>query len=128
MEPFGPDGDQHKKKQDMTQITRKAAVAAYRERKITAGIYAIRCTASDQVWIGSAPDLSTIENRLWFTLRQGANPHRSLQETWNAHGRAVLTFTVIAHLRDEDDPGYPRRRALKELHQRWLNELGGTRI
>jgi hypothetical protein len=38
----------------MTETTRKAAVAAYKERKIAAGIYAIRCVASDQVWIGSA--------------------------------------------------------------------------
>ena len=50
---------------------RKAAVAAYKERKVETGIYAVRCTASDQVWVGIAPDLSTIQNRLWFTLRQG---------------------------------------------------------
>ncbi len=112
----------------MTETTRKAAVAAYKERKIAAGIYAIRCAASDEVWIGSAPDLSTIENRLWFTLRQGANPHRALQEAWNAQGSAAFTFEVIAHLRDEDDPGYTRRMALRNLHLRWLEQLGGARI
>jgi len=112
----------------MTETTRKAAVAAYKERKIAAGIYAIRCVATDELWIGSAPDLSTIENRLWFTLRQGANPHRALQEAWNAHGSAAFTFTVIAHLRDEDNPGYPRRTALRNLHLRWLEQLGGARV
>jgi hypothetical protein len=48
---------------------RKAAVTAYKERKVESGIYAIRCAASGEVWVGSAPNLSTIQNRLWFTLR-----------------------------------------------------------
>ena len=43
---------------------RKRAVAAYKERKVEAGIYVVRCLASGQVWVGSAPDLSTIQNRL----------------------------------------------------------------
>ncbi len=60
---------------------RKAAVSAYKEREVESGIYAVRCEASGEVWVGSAPDLSKIQNRLWFTLRQGTNTHRSLQST-----------------------------------------------
>jgi hypothetical protein len=110
----------------MTETTRKAAVAAYKERKIAAGIYAIRCAAAMRC--GSAARLTfPIENRLWFTLRQGANPHRALQEAWNAHGSAAFTFDVIAHLRDEEDPGYPRRTALGSASA-LAEQLGGARI
>ncbi len=107
---------------------RKAAVAAYRERKVEAGIYAVRCTASDQLWIGSAPDLSTIQNRLWFTLRQGRNAYRSLQEAWTAHGSEAFTFEIVEQLPDDDDPGYIRNAALKTLHAHWVEKLNGTRI
>ncbi len=107
---------------------RKAAVAAYKERKVAAGVYAVRCAASGQIWVGSAPDLSTIQNRLWFTLRQGANTHRSLQEAWNAHGMDAFTFEPLAQLPDEDDPAYIRNAALKSLHTQWVDKLSGIRI
>jgi hypothetical protein len=108
---------------------RKAAVAAYKERKVEAGIYVIRCTASEQVWVGSAPDLSTIQNRIWFTLRQGRNSHRSLQEAWAAHGSEAFAFEVVARLPDnDDDPAYIRSAMLKNLHAAWVEKLNGTRI
>lgn len=107
---------------------RKAAVAAYRERKVESGIYALRCGLSDQVWVGSAPDLSTIQNRLWFTLRQGSNSHRSLQEAWAAYGSQAFTFEVVERLVDGDDPGYIRIAALKSLHAHWVEKLNGIRI
>lgn len=112
----------------MTGMDRKAAVAAYKERKIVAGIYAVRCGPTGQVWVGSAPDLSTIENRLWFTLRQGRNTHRSLQEAWTAQGSEAFTFEIVAKLADEDDPVYARSVALRNLHADWVERLKGLRI
>lgn len=107
---------------------RKAAVAAYKERKVISGIYAVRCAATDQPWVGSAPDLSTIQNRLWFTLRQGNNTHRSLQEAWATHGSEAFTFEIVDRLTDDDDPGYIRNAALKSLHADWIDRLNGIRI
>ena len=45
-------------------IDRKAATLAYKERKAVAGIYAVRCRASGQAWVGQTADLEKIENRL----------------------------------------------------------------
>jgi hypothetical protein len=58
--------------------TRRAAVAAYKERKPRMGIYAVRCAVTGQCWVGRAMDLAKIQNRLWFTLRMGNNTHRTL--------------------------------------------------
>jgi len=44
----------------MKREQRKAAVAAYRERKAKAGIYAVVCHATGQRWIGRAADLDDI--------------------------------------------------------------------
>jgi hypothetical protein len=107
---------------------RKEARLAYKERKAESGIYAVRCVPSDQVWVGSAPDLSTIQNRLWFTLRHGSSAHRSLQAAWAAHGSEAFTFETVERLTDDDDPGYIRTAALKSLHAHWLEKLNGARI
>lgn len=104
---------------------RKAAISAYKERKIEAGIYAIRCAISGETWVGSAPDVSTIQNRQWFTLRQGGNTARTMQKAWNEHGAEAFTFEVLETLQD-DEMALSRDRRLKELRTDWANELGAT--
>ncbi len=85
-------------------IDKKAAKAAYKERKSVAGIYAVRCGASGQVWVGHTPTLGTIQNRIWFTLRQANHPDPGLQSAWAAHGPAGFAFEVL-----EADPRRVRR-------------------
>ena len=106
---------------------RKAAVSAYKERKIDAGIYAVRCTLSGEIWVGSAPDLRTIQNRLWFTLRQGSSSHRALQDAWTTHGAEAFTFEVVERL-DEKEAVYGRDRLLKGLLLQWADKLQAVRI
>ncbi|MDN4988029.1 GIY-YIG nuclease family protein [Bradyrhizobium arachidis] len=103
-------------------MNRKAAIAAYKERKTIAGIYVIRCGASGMVWVGQAPNLETIQNRIWFTLRQGGHPCRSLQAAWNAHGEAGLTFGECERLEDEES-AYVRNALLKERVLHWRDEM-----
>ena len=110
----------------MQKEGRKAAIAAYRDRKVESGIYAVRCVPSGQLWVGSAPELSTIQNRLWFTLRQGSNTHRALQTAWADHGGDAFTFEVVERLPDDDNPD--RAAALKRAHTHWLAKLEGIRI
>jgi hypothetical protein len=106
---------------------RKAAVAAYKERKVVAGVYAVHCLPTGQRWIGRTPDLSTVQNRLWFTLRQGANPHRSLQAAWSKHGAESFVFEEVERL--EDEPlGYVRDRILKDRLSYWCTTLDAEAI
>ncbi|MEE7451303.1 hypothetical protein MRF4_27950 [Methylobacterium radiotolerans] len=106
---------------------RKAAVSAYKKREVESGIYAVRCKASGAVWVGSSPDLSKIQNRLWFTLRQGTNTHRSLQSAWTAHGAEAFSFEIVERL-DAEEIGYVRDRVMKEHLVQWAECLQAIRI
>lgn len=106
---------------------RKAAVRAFKERKVECGIYAVRCAASGEVWVGSAVDLSTIQRRLWFTLRQGTSLHRSLQEAWAVQGAEAFDFEIVERL-DEETIGYVRDRVMKEHLARWADQFQAVRI
>src|SRR5271165_7155605 len=77
---------------------RKAAIAAYKERKADVGIYVVRCAASGQQWVGSTQDLRTIWNRVSFTLRLGNGRPPSLQQAWTKHGAGSLTFDVVERI------------------------------
>lgn len=111
----------------MKNADRKAAVAAYKERKTVAGIFAVLCRPTGQRWIGRAPDLSTIENRLWFTLRQRANPHRSLQAAWDEHGPEAFAVEELERLAEEEDV-YLRDSLLKERQDFWRTKLDSEKI
>src|SRR5215212_2906165 len=111
----------------MKSEDRKAAVAAYKKRKIAAGIYAVRCIPTGAVWVGQAPDLSTIQNRLWFSLRLGGSTHRSLQDAWRAEGEEAFTFEILERL-EEEEIAYVRDRLLQARLMHWSEKLQATRI
>lgn len=111
----------------MTSTARKTAINDYKERKASAGIYAIRCAASGQCWVGRAPDTGAIANRVWFMLRQNASTHRSLQEAWNLHGAEAFTLEIVEVL-DEDLTPYARQDALKTRLGHWASALGAAAI
>lgn len=111
----------------MDRTQRKAALAEYRERKVEPGLFALRCRASGEVWVGRAPDLPAVRNRVFFTLRQGGNPHRTLQAAWNAHGADSFVFEVLEVL-DPEELGLGLDRELKSRHAAWMEQLGAVRI
>jgi hypothetical protein len=106
---------------------RKAAIAAYKERKSVAGIFAIRCQATEEVWVGQTPDLEKIQNRIWFTLRQGSHPCRSLQAAWTTQGPDSLAFEECERL-EEEESAYVRDALLKERALDWRKQLGAEAV
>ena len=88
----------------MKHVDKKAAVAAYKDSKRAAGVYAIRCAASGEVWVGQGPNVEPVKNRVWFTLRGGNSPHRSLQKAWNDHGGESFAFEVLERVEEEASP------------------------
>lgn len=84
----------------MIAADRKVAIAAYKERKTACGVFAIRCSASGQVWVGESRHLDTQQNGLWFSLRLGSGRNRTLQQAWNDHGEAAFSFEPLERLAD----------------------------
>lgn len=109
--------------------SRKAAIAAFKERKVQAGIYAVRCTASGQVWVGRSPNVDSVQTRLWFMLRTGANSHPEMQQAWDAHGAASFGFEILERLDEEQAiTPYVRDATLKERMAHWRHELNAASI
>jgi hypothetical protein len=106
---------------------RKAAIAAYKEKKTVAGVFVIRCEASSQIWVGRTPNLEKIQNRIWFTLRQGSHTCRSLQAAWTAHGPDGLTFGECERL-EEEETAYIRDALLKERAVYWRTQLNAEAV
>ncbi|MCF4166916.1 GIY-YIG nuclease family protein [Zavarzinia compransoris] len=107
----------------MRQEDRKAAIAAYKERKTHGGIFLLRCAASGQAWVGQSRNLETVRNRIWFSLGMGKDPHRALQDAWKRHGADTFTLEVLETLPEEEE-AYLVARRLRDRQTHWCEKLG----
>lgn len=111
----------------MDRQTRKAAVAAYKERKPALGVYAVICNATGEAWVGASRHLDTQQNSLWFSLRLGSSPYRSLQAAWALHGEGEFRFEELERLRD-DFPPITVGSELKKRQSLWRARLQASAI
>jgi hypothetical protein len=107
---------------------KKAAAAAWKEREAPAGVYAFRCTASGECWVGRATDLDAIEKRLMFSVRMASTPHRTLLAAARTHGGDAFAFERLELF--EDDKAGPELRdaLLKKRAEFWRQELGAQTL
>ena len=106
----------------MTTVDRKAAIAEYKKRKALAGIFAVRCLASGQIWVGRAPDVDSIETRLRFGLRSGGHRPPAMQAVWHLHGGDSFAFEIVETV--EEELAYVRDSILKDRLAHWREALG----
>jgi hypothetical protein len=107
--------------------SRKAAIAAYKKQKTEAGIFAMRCLPTGEVWVGASRHIDTQLNSLTFSLKAGTYPRQSLQAAWKSHGAEAFTFEPLERLKDEDDE-YMRQSWLKARSAHWCAALGAARL
>ncbi|QPF84990.1 GIY-YIG nuclease family protein [Bradyrhizobium genosp. L] len=111
----------------MKTETRKLAIADYKKRPSVAGVFAIRCRAGGETWVGSALDLDKIQNRIWFTLRMGDHRNVELQRAWSKHGAESLVLETLERIEDEE-LAYVRDTLLKERVQHWRTMLNASAV
>ncbi|MDP1875304.1 GIY-YIG nuclease family protein [Phenylobacterium sp.] len=108
----------------MTPSTRKAQIAAYKERPTIAGVFAVICNATGQAWVGQSRHVDTQQNGLWFALRQGSSPYRALQAAWKTHGGEAFRFEILDRL-PEDYSDLRRKDELTKRAALWRARLEG---
>jgi hypothetical protein len=101
---------------------RKALIADYKDRPTVAGIYAVICSATGQVWVGQSRHIDTQQNGLWFALKSGGGRDPSLQAAWNAHSPEDFRFEQLDRL-PTDLSDMRRKDELKERAARWMQRL-----
>jgi hypothetical protein len=111
----------------MSKSERKAAIAEYKKRKSVPGVYAVRCAATGQIWVGQALDIEAIETRIRFGLRTNGSPQKSLQAAWNEHGEGAFSFEQL-ELLDGDGPATARDSLMKDRLAHWKGELKAEQI
>ena len=102
--------------------SRKDLIRNFKEQKVQLGIYAVRCNATGNTWVGGSKNLTATQNGCWFTLRTGSHIHKALQKEWNALGESSFTYEVL-EVFDEDLHPLAVADQLKARKNHWVEQL-----
>lgn len=111
----------------MTSADRKALINDYKDRETVAGIFAVICSATGRAWVGQSRHIDTQQNGLWFALKLGGSPFKSLQAEWNAHGGDSFRFEQLDRLAT-DLSDMTRKDELKKRAALWIARLGAEAL
>ncbi len=111
----------------MDKSARREAIRDFKEKKTVAGVYAVRCALSGEVWVAGAPNVEPQHQRHWFGLRIGGHHNRTMQAAWNAHGSEAFSFEILERLDDEDLTPLGRADLIKARERHWLAALGAMK-
>jgi hypothetical protein len=111
----------------MPSSTRKRAIREYKERQPARGAFAVRCLATNRVWVGASTNLDAARNGTWFLLRYGQHRDRGLQAEWNAHGESAFRYDVLETV-DADASPFGIGDLLKEKKRHWAGRLGAQTL
>ncbi|HEX4709739.1 GIY-YIG nuclease family protein [Phenylobacterium sp.] len=112
----------------MDKQSRRQVVRDYKERKVSQGIFAVRCAVTGEAWVGRSRNLEQQKNGIWFALRSGAYVNPALQAAWTAHGEGAFAFDVLEAIAADDLSAYVRDNLLKDRDAHWRATLGATKI
>lgn len=112
----------------MDKTARREAIRDYKEKKPLAGVYAIRCAPTGEVWVAAAPNVEPQEQRHFFGLRTGGHPNKPLQAAWAKHGAEAFTFEILEALEDKDLTPIGRADLLKARERHWLENSGAKKL
>jgi len=109
---------------------KKAALAAYKERKKRLGIFALRLPApgGEAVFVSASGDLDQAGKGLAFALKMGSHPNPALVAAFRAAGNdAEPVIEVLEEMEPEEDPVL-RAAALKARAAYWRDKLSAKAV
>ncbi|MBN1650485.1 MAG: GIY-YIG nuclease family protein [Bacteroidales bacterium] len=103
--------------------TRKELKKEYKQMKFKMGVFQIRNTVNNKVFIDSSTDLVAIWNRQRMELNFGSHPNLALQKEWKTFGEDKFVYEIVAELEQKSDETTDYKKELKALKEMYLEKL-----
>lgn len=104
-------------------MNRKELKREYKQNLRPMGVFQIRNTVNEKVFIGSTLNLPGIFNRHEFQLKMGGHPNKILQADWNVFGAENFEFEILEEVFPRENPDYDYAADLEVLEDLWLEKL-----
>jgi group I intron endonuclease len=95
----------------------------YKESAVEAGIYQIKNTVNNKIFVGSTKNFKTLNGIKFMLETNSYTTNKELQNEWIQYGKDVFTFDILEKLKQSNDPYFSEKEALSALEEKWLEEL-----
>ncbi len=95
----------------------------YKENPPEMGVFLIRNTVNDKIFLGVGQDIQRTINRHKFQLKAGCHPKRSLQADWNEFGAENFAFEILDQISHSDNQGSTDQDELVFFDKLWQEKL-----
>lgn len=100
--------------------TKKEIKDEYKQKTFRMGVFQIRNTESNKVFIGSSTDLDAIWNRMRMELKFGSHPNKALQQDWNTMGENLFVYEVVKELAEKESEQSDYKKKIKALEEGFI--------
>ena len=104
-------------------MDKSEAKKTYKQAKQTMGVYGIRNSQNNIMFIGSARDLPARFNRHKAELKFGRHRNSELQRIWNSFGEPAIQFEILDVLNCKEDSQTNPNEELHILAEMWVQKL-----
>ncbi|MDD2619871.1 MAG: GIY-YIG nuclease family protein [Syntrophomonadaceae bacterium] len=94
----------------------------YKEIPIEAGVYQIKNTQNQKIFIASTRNLRTLNGKQ-TQLKSGFFMNKALNEELKEFGAEAFIIEVLEVLEKKEEPFFDEKDALKKLEAKWLEKL-----
>ncbi|NOU68598.1 GIY-YIG nuclease family protein [Paenibacillus sp. LMG 31461] len=82
---------------------KKELATNYKQTFRAMGVYQIRNTQNDKIFVNGSMDLDGMKNRLEFCKQMNTNTFNELQKDWATFGGQVFVFEVLDRIEPRDE-------------------------
>ena len=104
--------------------SRKELREEYKQRKYRMGVFQIKNSLNNKIFVSSSQDLDAIWHAQKLQLNVGIHPNSELQKDWKESGTDNFTFEILEMLKqNDDDKPQEFEKELKSLEEIIVEEL-----
>jgi len=103
--------------------TKKELKEEYKQMKFPMGVFQIKNTSNNKVFIDNSIDMSSKWNRHKTELKFGSHKNKNLQKDWKEYGEDNFVFEVLSELKPDETIQTNYNKELQELQQMVIEEL-----
>lgn len=105
----------------MDKESRKALREAYKEQKTYMGVFQVKNTENEKIFIGSTNNLKSKWLTLKMQLDSGRFANKALQADWKTFGQDAFVFEILEEKSTEDMLDV--KWEAKQMEKKWLKTL-----
>jgi hypothetical protein len=104
-------------------MTQKELKEAYKQKKFKMGVFQIRNTVNNKIFVEGSVNLDAIWNRHRLELNFGNHRCEPLLADWKTFGEQNFVFEILGEIEPEDGKDQENKKEVKLLEQMYLEEL-----